>query len=167
MEHNFNLTSITIIITKTFIIIIITLVTVHSPNPLFSLHSWQRSANPAILLRPLSTPPLFFIILSTPAPTSLSPTTPNLTALSVVMFLWLNGWSRHIWCTILLNDNIDLYMSSLGTLVPEGPWCVFYATGRQVYWGFLWVLSDLVSHTHANTQQNLTFHHVFSKIIHL
>ena len=27
------------------------------------------------------------------------------TALSVVLFLWLNGWTCHIWCAILLNDN--------------------------------------------------------------
>ena len=26
-------------------------------------------------------------------------------------------------------------MLSLGTLVPEGPWFVFYATRCQVYWG--------------------------------
>ena len=31
-------------------------------------------------------------------------------------FLWLNGWLNHIWCAILLNDIMDLHMSSLGTL---------------------------------------------------
>ena len=60
-----------------------------------------------------------------------------------------------IWCAILLNDNIDLYMSSLGTLVPEGPWYLFYATRCQFYWGlaynvvFQWY-SDLISHTHKH-----------------
>ena len=67
-----------------------------------------------------------------PTPTSLSPPAPAPTVFSVVMFLWLNGWSHHIWCAILLNDNMDLYMSSLGTLVQEGLWCVFHATRRQV-----------------------------------
>ena len=43
--------------------------------------------------------------------------------------------SQHIWCAILHNDNMDLNMSSLGTLVPEEPWCMFYATRCQVYWG--------------------------------
>ena len=52
----------------------------------------------------------------------------------VFLFLWLNGWSRHIWRVILLNDNTDLQMSTLGTLVQEGPCCVFYATWCQVYW---------------------------------
>ena len=41
----------------------------------------------------------------------------------------------------------------LGTLVPEGPCCVFYGTRCQVYWGmthnvvFCWY-SDLISHRH-------------------
>ena len=30
-------------------------------------------------------------------------------------------------CVITLHDNMDLHISSLGILVPEGPWCVFYA----------------------------------------
>ena len=44
-------------------------------------------------------------------------------------------WSHDIWCAILLNDNIELHMSTLGSLVPEGPSCVFYAIRHQVYWG--------------------------------
>ena len=68
-------------------------------------------------------------------------------------------WSRRIWCAILVNDNMVLHMSSLGILVPERPWCVFYATRRQVYWGlthvvFYWC-SDLISHTHTNTHSAL------------
>ena len=50
-------------------------------------------------------------------PTYLLPPTRLHTVLSVALFLWLNGWSRHIWCAILLNDNMDLLqMSNLGTL---------------------------------------------------
>ena len=55
---------------------------------------------------------------------------------------------------ILLHDNMDLHMSSLGTLVPQGPWSVFHAKRCQVYWGlignvvFYWY-SDLISHTHT------------------
>ena len=61
----------------------------------------------------------------------------------------------------LLTGIMDLYMSSVVTLVPEAPWCVFYATTRhQVYWGlpnnviFCWY-SDLISHTHTNTHSTL------------
>ena len=102
--------------------------------------------------------PLLFQILSNPlSPTFLSPPTSTPTVLSAVLFLWLNGWSHHIWCAILLNNNMGLHMSSVGTLVPEGPWCVFYATRRQVYWGrthnviFYWY-SDLIWQTHIHTQ---------------
>ena len=81
----------------------------------------------------------FFKFFPPPPPlpfsTFLSPPTLNATALSVIIFLWINEWSRHIWYTILLNDNMDLQMSSLPTLVPEGPWFVFYATRQQFYWG--------------------------------
>ena len=100
-----------------------------------SSHSWQRSANSPYLWRPLYCLPLLFQFFSQPSSTSLSPPTPTSTVLSVVLFLWLNGWSRHIWCANLLNDNMDLHMSNLGTLVPERPWCVFYGTKCQVCWG--------------------------------
>ena len=40
---------------------------------------------------------------------------PQLTLLSVVLFLWMNGYLCHIWCAILLNDNMHLHMLSLGT----------------------------------------------------
>ena len=32
------------------------------------------------------------------------------------------------WYAILLNDNMDIQQPSLGTLVTEGPWCMFYVT---------------------------------------
>ena len=126
-----------------------------------SLHNWHRRAKLPILWRPILPifpilpNPIFFKFCPTPP---LSPQNPTPTVFSVVLFLWLNGLSRHIWCAILLNDNMDLQMSRLGTLVPEGPWCVFYATRRQVYWGlehvvFNWY-SNLISHaqTHKHTQ---------------
>ena len=63
-----------------------------------------------------------------PSPTS------TLTDHFVVLFLWLSGWLCHILCVILRNHIMDLHMSSLSIIVPEGPGCVFYATRRQVYW---------------------------------
>ena len=52
-------------------------------------------------------------------------------------------------------------MSSLDTLVTEGPWCVFYAARRQVYWGltlsvFLLVLWLINTHTDTDTQGQYT-----------
>ena len=89
--------------------------------------------------------------------TSLSPPTSTSTVLLVVLFLWLNVWSHHIWCAILLNDNM--------VLVPEGPWCVFYAARRQVYWGlthivvFLLVLRfDITNAQTHYTQGPLDWH---------
>ena len=84
------------------------------------------------------------------------PVTPNPTPslLSVVLFLWLNRWSRHIWCAIVLNDNIDLHMSSLSTR--RTLMCVFCNNvssllSSDTYCGFYWY-SDLISHTHKHTQ---------------
>ena len=93
-----------------------------------------------------------------------------------VLFHWLNGWSRHIWYAILLNDNMDLQISSLGTLVPKGPWCVFYATRRQVYWGLthmfftgtlIWYYTHTHTHTththtHTHTQHTHTHTHIYT-----
>ena len=79
------------------------------------------------------------------------------TDLPVVLFYWLNRWLCQIWCAILLTDIMNLYMSSLVTLVLEGSWCVVYATRHQVYWGlthnviFCWY-SDLISHSQTHTQ---------------
>ena len=83
------------------------------------------------------------------------------TRCSFALLLWLNGWSSYIWCVILVNDIMDLFMSSLGTLVPEGPCCVFYATRRQVRsdtsCGFLLVLWFNITHTrtHARTHAHI------------
>ena len=100
----------------------------------------------------LPTPPFFKFCPPPSLPYHLQPAPPLLFLLSVSL---ANGWSRHILCAILLNDNKDLHMSSVGTLVPEGPWCVFYATRCQVYWGlthnvvFYWY-SNLISHTQTH-----------------
>ena len=100
---------------------------------------------------------LFLKTLPHPTPLSIP------TVLSVVLFLWLMKRSCHIWCAVLLNDNMDLHMSSLDTLLAEGPWCVFYATRCQVYWGltqcgFLLVLSFYISHTHTHTHTHTQIH---------
>ena len=105
-------------------------------------------------------------------PPSLLPPTPIPTTLSIVLFLWLNGWSCHLCCAILLNI-MDLHMLSLGTLVSEGPSCKFYATRRQVYWGlkhmvFCWY-SDLISQNHKHTKthtQRHTAHPRASRLTH-
>ena len=91
-----------------------------------------------------------------PSPTSLSPPTPH-PHYSFCCPVSLAEWeiTPHLMC-YLLNDNMDLNMLSLGKLVTEGPWCTFYATRRQVYWGlthngiFHWY-SDLILHTHEHT----------------
>ena len=118
-------------------------------------------------------------ILPTPAFSTFvhpPPLFPTLTAVSVVLFLWLNGWSCHIWYTVLRNEIVDLQMFSLATLVPDlmcvlynRPWCMF-----QDYWGlthyvvFCWY-SDLISQTqkHTNTHthtQRCTTHSGASRL---
>ena len=113
-----------------------------------SLHSWQGGLTPLYRCPYFAYPSFFKFCPTSPktlTPTSLSPPILTPTVLSVAQFLWLNGWSCHIWCAILLNDNMDLYMSSLGTLIRH-----------QVYWGpthnvvFYWY-SDLISHTQTHT----------------
>ena len=112
-----------------------------------SLYSWQRDAKPVLY----EDPP----ILSPPPPhTSLSLQTPTPTVLSIVLFLWQNGWSHHIWCAILLNDNMDLHMFSLGTLAPEGSWYVLYAKGVKLteIWNIFFTGTLIWYHTHKHTQ---------------
>ena len=59
-------------------------------------------------------------------------------ALFATFFLWLNGWSRHIWCVILLNDNMNLQMLSLDTLVLQEPCGAFYPTWYLFTWSNTW-----------------------------
>ena len=63
-------------------------------------------------------------------------------------------------CATLLNNVMDLHMSSLGTLLPDWPLCVFYATRHQVYWslacgfcGFFLVLWFDIIYTNTYTQR--------------
>ena len=113
---------------------------------------------------PILPTPLFQILSACPFPnpTFLSPPTPTPTVLSIALLLWLNGWSRHIWCAILFGDNSGsthvehCYLSTRRTLI-----CVL-CNKRQVYWGlahnvvFHWY-SHLISHTdkHTNTYSTL------------
>ena len=101
-------------------------------------------------------PPPFFKFCQPPP--FLLPPTPTLPALSVVLFLWLDGWSRYITCTILLNDIMDLQMPSVGTLVPEGPWCVLCnKTSSLPSWHIMWLFAGTVIwyHTpHTKTQRH-------------
>ena len=99
------------------------------------ISSWQRGPYPLFHEETSNTPYFSFSIFFQSPRLSMSPPTPNPNVLSVSLFLWLNGWSHHIWCAILLNDIMDLLMSRYGTLVQEGPWCVFYVTRCQVNWG--------------------------------
>ena len=78
-------------------------------------------------------PPLFFLLSS--------------------FFGWMDLTTFDVLFYLMLNDNIDLHMLSLGTLVPEGPWCVFHATRlnfTEVWHNvvFYWY-SDLLSRTHT------------------
>ena len=95
-------------------------------------------------------PTLFLQILSTPpSPTSLSPPTP--TPLFFLLSCFLGWMVDHTTFDMLLNDNmiIKIYMLSLGIIVQEGPWCVFYARGLTHNVVFYWY-SDLISHTHKH-----------------
>ena len=146
---------------------------------IWSLHIVGRKVlTPPVLWRSpiLSTPSFFkFCPTTLPIPTTLPPLTATPTVLSVVLFLWLNEWSCHTWCAILLND-VDLHVLSLCTVVPEGPLCVFYVTRCQIYWGLthnvvLYWYSDLISHTQTykrthHTQGPVDWHTHISIYLH-
>ena len=91
-------------------------------------------------------------------PPSLLPITSIPTVLSVVLFLWLNGWLHHIWCAVLLNDIMDLHELSLGTFVPEGFWCILCNKAssllRSSHNVVLCWYSDLILHTHTHKYTN-------------
>ena len=88
----------------------------------------------------LRQPPTF---LSSPAPLPL-----------LFLSLWLNGWSRHIWLAILLN-NMDLHMSSLCTLVQEKPWCMQQGVKFTEVWHIMWFFGGtLIDITHKQTHKH-------------
>ena len=122
------------------------------------MHSQQRASNPYSFMKiPLYWQPPIFKFCLHPAPCLSSPKSlPPLFTLFFALFIWLNGWSFHIWCVILFNDAMDLHMLILGTLVPEEPCCVFYTTRHQIYWGLIYneifcKYSVLISHIQTKT----------------
>ena len=122
-------------------------------------HSWHRVSNSPCVMKSLlllPTPPIY--ILSNPSPPS--PPTFTSTAIFDVLFLWLNGWSCHSWCVILLNDIVDLYMSSLDTLIPEELAMCFVQLGVKFteVWHIMWLFPDnlIWYHTHIHTKTHST-----------
>ena len=116
---------------------------------------------PLYCLPPISNfvhPPPSFPVASNPHPHS-----------SFCCLVSLAEWviAPHLMCyftflMILWNLHI---MSGLGTLVSERPWCVFYATKHQVYWGLTHCrYSDLTSHKHIHTRH--TVHSGASRLTH-
>ena len=75
----------------------------------------------------MKTPHLFQILstanpLPPPPPTHTPPhhlQRPTATVLSIFLFLWLNGWSRHIWCDILHNEIMTTWIYTCCALVHE------------------------------------------------
>ena len=86
----------------------------------YNVHNWQRAPKPSIIF---PTPSFFQILQTHSPPITLSP------AFFVALFLWLNGWSHHIWFVVLLNDFMQLCLSSLDTVVPEGLTVCFMQQG--------------------------------------
>ena len=76
----------------------------------------------------------------------LSPT-PSPTVLSVVLFLWLTGWSYYIWCAILLNVIMDLHMLSLGTLHQKDLDMCFMLQGIKFteLWLIMWFFTSTLN----------------------
>ena len=55
----------------------------------------------------------------------------QLDSLCFLVYLTEGAIAPHLMCYFLINDIMDLYMSSLGTLVPQRLCGMFYATMRQ------------------------------------
>ena len=91
-----------------------------------------------IVGRVLLIPPILWrspiLTTLTPPPSSLLQILSNLpsSTLFVALFIWLNVSSHHS-CVILLNNIMDLDLSSLGTLIWAAPCYVFYATRHHIY----------------------------------
>ena len=119
----------------------------------YSSHSWQRGPNPPILWRP--PPPQLLYYLPLPFPNFVQPPLlwclqfpPPLLILLSCFFGWMGD---HTTFDVLFY----LMISWMYTCRALGPWCVFYATRCQYYWGlthnvvFCWY-SDLISHKHTH-----------------
>ena len=128
-----------------------------------------KPANPLILWKCLciTYPPFFPILSNSLTPNSLSPPTTTPTVLSVVQFLWLNGWSHHIWCANLLNDNMDLhmhveplYLSTRRTLM-----CVLCNKVSSLLRHMLWFFTGTLIWYHTHTQMHTT-HSGTSRLMH-
>ena len=90
---------------------------------------------------------------------------PPLLFLLPCFFGWMSDCPTfpHISCVIFLNDIMNLHISTLGTLVPEWPCCVFYETMHQIYWGlthnvFFWLYSGCIHvyHTSKDKERHST-----------
>ena len=109
-------------------------------------------------------PPILLIppfqILSTPPPPFLLQRTLTPTAHSVVLFLWLNGWSCQFWCAILLKDIMDVHMSNLRALICVLCNKVTSLLKSDKWCGFLLVLwFDIIrTHTRRHTSHEDTHH---------
>ena len=84
-----------------------------------------------------------------------SPLPPTFTSTAIfdVLLLWMNGWWWHIWCVLLLNDIMDLYISTLGTLVRERPWYVFMQQSLKFtdFWHIIWLFAGTLIWHHKRT----------------
>ena len=80
------------------------------------------------------------------------------TAHSVVFFLWLNGWLRHVWCATFLNDIVDVQMLSFRTLMHVLCNKVSSLLRSDTWYSFLLVLWFDITHTnkHKHTQRHTT-----------
>ena len=123
--------------------------------------SWQRTANPRrINWRPLPRPmlptTLFFKFWPTLPPHLPVTSKPHSHCSFCCLVSFVEWVTCHISCANLRNDNMVLHISTLGTLVAEGPWYVFFATRHQVYWGLAQCVSLVIwfniTHT-KHTQQ--------------
>ena len=109
--------------------------------------------------------PLFQMLSTHHPPTFQSPPTPPpLFFLLPCFFSWMGD---HTTFDVLFSDNINHYMSSLGSLVPDGPGCVFYAIRHHVYFGlthtiyvtFIWYDTHKHKNTHTHhTQRPVDWH---------
>ena len=120
-----------------------------------SLHSWWMDANFPILWRTsyfacLRLPLSNFVQPIPPLPCHLKPLTPLF-----FLFSCFFGWMGDHATFDVLHYLADLQMSSLGTLVPEGPWCMFYARRHHVCQGLIhnvvFYRTLIWYHTHKHT----------------